>query len=105
MAKVEDPLQYFVAGQQYSRQDIHDRYGAQRKGPVATPHDHWPYLFLFVRLRKEANAQWTDNVLYYTGAFPARCASWFFPCQTSHSRECCVCGHVCVRVRRVLRRG
>lgn len=67
MAKAEDPLQYFVAGQQYSRQDIHDRYGAQRKGPVATPHDHWPYLFLFVRLRKEANAQWTDNVLYYTG--------------------------------------
>jgi hypothetical protein len=65
--KSEDPREYFMPGHQYSRQDIHDRFGAQRKGPVATPHDHLPYLFLFVRLRKEANAQWSDNVLYYTG--------------------------------------
>jgi len=59
----------FVVGSAYRRREIHDEYGGQRQGGIATP-SHYPLVFLFTSSSGEQYGYkdgWEGDLYLYTG--------------------------------------
>jgi len=59
----------FVIGKEYTRRSLHELYGGQRYGGIATPKDH-PFIMIFTGDSGEEYGyedRWEDGVFFYTG--------------------------------------
>src|SRR5262249_11130921 len=68
--RVEEPLPYEVGNVYHRRRDIHEVYGGQERGGIATP-DGVPYVFLFTGETGEqygySDGWRPDGIFAYTG--------------------------------------
>lgn len=59
----------FIIGKEYNRRKLHELYGGQRYGGIATPKDH-PFIMIFTGDSGQEYGyedHWEDGVFYYTG--------------------------------------
>jgi hypothetical protein len=60
----------FTPGKKYKRKEIHNEYGGNRQGGIASCSSH-PYIFIFTGksgVQHGYEDGWHDNIFYYTGA-------------------------------------